>query len=224
VLNITAFEATMGSARSPAVRRKMIEIAIRVGEEQFVDLLDALITRRATLAERYRTAQMDRTDLDFMEMEFADVNAWLVEMAELVMVGVHHWIERETKQLAGGLPGQKLATIREMDAAKVRATFRRAGIDLHLVPGYQQIDTLRLFANSWKHNAGRPSTAFLTAIRLKPIRSELGHLSSGRIERRFRKLFKIRGTDVTCFDITRRMIECAREYLLEVGRATASLA
>jgi hypothetical protein len=198
--------------------RHALETHITIREKSFHRLLSALDDERRDLTERFREAKNDEAYLEMLEAESADLNQWSIEIAELVIVAVYHWVERELKVLATWLPGDPPIRSDRMDLRSIIRAFKNVGFEVEAAASFAEIDLLREFANAWKHNPFRPSPRLSEKLQLDAGSREHGLLSNPDFERSIRRVLGVSRRNATPSDVATAAINHARGFLIGLVR------
>jgi len=116
-------------------------------------------TQLAAVKSQWPKAQAtgDAEHLEHLADLGAEASEFVDEAADVALVAMYHWAERSMKNvLVRALHGlqQQHGHVARMNAPVLRQTFEvEVGINLANVSNDRTVNTLRLFANSWKHNA-----------------------------------------------------------------------
>jgi len=141
-------------------------------------------------------------------------------VVEMIATAIYHWVERtlkvELRRLGGSAGGAALASIKH---ALSRAV---PGLDWNRVAHNADIELLRLFANSWKHEPHYASSGLRNAIGV----TTLGVLDGGLLachpmrEGVAKKLNL--SPDTSAIEIVATMLERAHDFLRDLGRVVAA--
>ncbi len=163
------------------------EQIIDLGAGFFGKLVESGETQLADVEERWPIAQAngDPEYLEHLSDIGAEASDFVKEAADLAIVGMYHWVERSMKnvliRVLHGL-GQPYTPVARMDGPTLRSTFVRAGgINFANIAHEDSVTTLRLFANSWKHNADFVADALCQDLGLAVPSTYSNHLAESAV-------------------------------------------
>lgn len=146
-----------------------------------------------------------------------DVNGFLTEMAEILLVATYHWVERSLKGILRHIPPPPRSVPWELDG--IKQTFQtKHGIRIAEQPSYFKITILRDFANSWKHSPEKPSEQLINSLGIKKrwVDKVYDHLVCSYVEATLRTRFEVPPGDKTQSDLVNEAIEVSHEFLRDI--------
>ncbi|MGA2451806.1 MAG: hypothetical protein ABTD50_24400, partial [Polyangiaceae bacterium] len=140
----------------------------------FEAMLDSVDVRLAHLAEAFESLRSQREwpedAAESIADESASVEAVRLDIAEIALTAIYHWIERRCalllnhKATAAKCDDATLRRLSKTDFKDKVAELAAHGVDLARLSQLDCINkVLREFANSWKHREG-PKPELLTAL------------------------------------------------------------
>ncbi len=188
----------------------------------FSRILDSLLSERERLEARTREELPE-----YLYDVWDNFNSFLLQTAEILLVAIYHWIEAELKYMLVGTQESAWTNVTKpskdeilkMDLGKVEKLFRDVGIKLSQRPYYEDIQLLRHFSNSWKHNQGRPSKELIKELRIEDENHVYGLLDCPRFEANLRMRLGLDNTDhldPTQFDLVKELMNRSLGFLSEV--------
>ncbi|MBD2527299.1 hypothetical protein [Nostoc sp. FACHB-133] len=194
------------------------EVGLRLHTESIETIINALLEKQETLYSQALSAT-DDFEKERCFDDLADWNYELIKLAELLLVDISHWVEREMKRLVAALP-DKFSTkkISSMDYMKSRNLFSdKTGVDLEKIPGDFELYVLRLFANCWKHNANpKPSEKLCKDLNINTDPALIvGLLTSKEVSKSLGSLLNLTEENSKHYEINivRAYAMCAYNYL-----------
>lgn len=182
-------------------------------------IIDALLEKQETLYSQYSKAQIANDDFE-QERCFDDLADWnyeLIEVAELLLVDISHWVEREMKSLAISLLNMSSDKVSSWNIKDIHNTFLKAGVNLEEIPGYYELEVLRLFANRWKHNANpKPNQKLCKALKIDADPASIvGLLTSEQVSKGLGSLLNLTQEEGKHYEISIvcAYLKCAYNYL-----------
>ena len=188
----------------------------------FSRILDSLLSERERLEARTREELPE-----YLYDVWDNFNSFLLQAAEILLVAIYHWVETELKYMLlwtqesawtnVSKPSKK--KIVRMDLRKVEKRFKDIGIELSQRPEYEDIQLLRHFSNSWKHNQGRPNEELINELSIEDLNHVYGLLDCPIVEAKLRMRLGLANTDhldPTQFDLVKKLMNCSLEFLLGV--------
>jgi hypothetical protein len=130
----------------------------------FENFFKALSAADRQLDRRFKRAGNDPEYVNSLENEASEFNAFIGEASQLLLVALYHWVERELKAVLGHC--DPAAARRRPDLKAIGVALATLGVHLEQIPSYTDIDLLRHFANSWKHDPLWASAKLLNALGL----------------------------------------------------------
>ena len=175
--------------------------------------LQTILGERRELEKRLK-------ELEYKEYEdllIDDVDGFLTEMAEILLVAVYHWVERSLKGILRYIPPAPRPIPRELKGIK-QIFQAEHGIRIAEQPSYFKIIILRDFANSWKHSPEMPSEHLIKSLGIKKgdVDKVYDHLSCPYVEATLRRKFELPPGDPTQSDLVTEAIEVSHEFLLDI--------
>ena len=119
-------------------------------------------------------------------MEAMAEETWAVveTLADIYHVALYHWVETKLKTLLSYIGNMSLEKTGRLSARDLGEALRVNGVDLQDASHSEDVlVTLRLFANSWKHNPVRPSRQLLRHMKLDASELVFGHLGCSKVHR-----------------------------------------
>jgi hypothetical protein len=204
------------------------------------------VERRIADAEAAHAAgskKLDDDDWEHLGDQRHEANSFATDVAELVAVAIYHWVERtlkvEARRLAKGAQpaavpqpsGKKQAAKKapkgkgqgkkpknsEYDALKTTITDAVPTVDWKQIPNERDVDLLRLFANSWKHEPIRAATPLAKELKVN-VKGEYGLLSSDPVRIAIATRLGI-PTNAAPPEVVACFLERSAKFLLAVGTA-----
>lgn len=145
--------------------------------------LETLSLSQRELDHRFQRHANDPGYIGFLEDEAADLNAFIAEASQLMLVALYHWVERELKGILARCSPTTMQDDRSFPA--ISKAFLAHDVHLDRTPSFATIEVLRHFANSWKHNPRGASATLLAALCLSS--EERYRLSDFAVESALRK-------------------------------------
>jgi len=177
--------------------------------------LQTILGERRELEKRLKESGFQEYD----DVLIDDVNWFLTEIAELLLVAVYHWVERGLKRMLRYIPPAPQPAPRGWK--NIKKIFQtKHGIRITERPSYFKITILRDFANSWKHSSQRPSEDLIKSLGIKKgdVDKVYDHLSCPYVEATLRRKFELPPGDPTQSDLVNEAIEVSHGFLLDVLR------
>jgi len=136
---------------------QVFEEMFRSAEERLKLLTNAYAENRDA---RYPDQRVEEAIVD----EGAEINAMRIDIAEIALTAIFHWVERRCNGLASMKDSSfKSSNLRPHFQDSVMA-LKKCGVYAKSIEQYELIDSvLRPFANSWKHNDG-PNPQLLAVL------------------------------------------------------------
>ena len=175
--------------------------------------LQTILGERRELKKRMAKSGFQEYD----DVLIDDVNWFLTEIAELLLVAVFHWVERGLKRMLRYIPPAPQPAPRGWK--NIKKIFQTEhGIRITEQPSYPKITILRDFANSWKHSSQRPSEDLIKSLGIKKgdVNKVYDHLSCPYVEATLRRKFELPPGDPTQSDLVNEAIEVSHEFLLDI--------
>jgi len=189
----------------------------------FTRILELGADEMDRIEEEFKKASAgnDKKHMAHLANEGAETLGFIEESAELAMVAMYHWVERTMKREL-----VRLHRAQKMDSKKVgrmrypelETSFKALGVQIDALTNATLVtQTLRKFANSWKHNAESASDELKKDL---GITAELrGHFSEEEI---LKTLSQKLGTkeDASAPDIVRAFVSATEKFLLALISAS----
>ncbi len=191
------------------------EVGLRLHTESIETIINALLEKQETLYSQALSAT-DDFEKERCFDDLADWNYELIKLAELLLVDISHWVEREMKRLVAALPDS--SSTKNINYDKIRKLFSyKAGVELKQIPGYFELNILRLFANCWKHDANpKPSEELCKYLNINTDPALIvGLLTSKEVSKSFGSLLNLTEENSKHYEINivRAYAMCAYNYL-----------
>ncbi|WP_334943320.1 hypothetical protein [Nostoc sp.] len=196
------------------------EVRLRLHTESIETIINALLEKQETLYSHYSQALSTNDDFEQERYsdDLADWNYELIKLAELLLVDISHWVEREMKLLLASVSGG-YSHLARLDMKNLSNIFSKRGVDLEKIPQHWKLYVLRLFANSWKHGANpQPSEELCKALKIDTescINSGAGLLTSKEVSKSLGSLLNLTEENSKHYEINivRAYAMCAYNYL-----------
>ena len=175
--------------------------------------LQAILGERRDLEKRLKELEYK----GYEDLLIDDVDGFLTEMAEILLVATYHWVERSLKGILRHIPPPPRSVPWELDG--IKQTFQtKHGIRIAEQPSYFKITILRDFANSWKHSPEKPSEQLINSLGIKKrwVDKVYDHLVCSYVEATLRTRFEVPPGDKTQSDLVNEAIEVSHEFLLDI--------
>jgi hypothetical protein len=155
---------------------------------------------------------------DALSDEGAATEAIQVQIADIALTAIFHWIERRLtlllahKARANGEPPLKVKGLRQAGFSEKVSALKDRGVALATLPQYRLIDSvLREFSNSWKHR-DQPKAELLKALKITASPPPLELLEDDAIRRGMANAVGLRA-DASVPDIVHATAEAATTFL-----------
>ena len=204
---------------------KWLEPNISAEAYLFVEMLEPGERRVKVLRAAFEEVKDQGQDaIDYFIDEGAPAEAFLVQVSDVCLVAMYHWVERTAKTRLVS----KLRKARKASSDVGRLNFDglvkgldREGVAVRQLPGLEAIDILRMFANSWKHEPDAPDESFCGVLGLSPGRRGGGHLADDDL--RTAMFARLGGARMTVApdapDVVRSYAKVAADFLEALLRA-----
>jgi hypothetical protein len=95
------------------MRKNILEIRLVYSTRFFEKIIETFGIERKELELRFRRLgeNPDPDRVYWLEEEAANLNMFLAESAEIILVAIYHWVERELKYMIHLLPGLSEITV-----------------------------------------------------------------------------------------------------------------
>ena len=175
--------------------------------------LQTILGERRDLEKRLKELEYK----GYEDLLIDDVDGFLTEMAEILLVATYHWVERSLKGILRHIPPEPRSIPWELE--RIKQTFQAEhGIRIAEQPSYLKISILRDFANSWKHNPEMPSKKLINSLGIEKryVDKVYDHLVCPYVEATLRRKFELPPGDPTQSDLVNEAIEVSHEFLLDI--------
>ena len=136
-----------------------------------------------------------------------------MQVAEISLVAIYHWIERTCKWKLGWRPKQP-KDIGGLNWCGLVKAFEKNEAPLQAHTNYAKVNTLRLFANSWKHQVEWASEDLRSELKLSGVHR---HLDDHELVTALAANLCIAlSEDVPAVDVVEGAVTLAMEFLVEV--------
>lgn len=156
---------------------------------------------------------ISKFESEWVDDELAQLEQYEIDLAELLLVEIYHWVERGLKSL--------LKVKIKDDANRMVWDELKKGFEEHyavripLAKEYQHMTVLGFFAGSWKHEPiARPASKLRKTLLIE--KGEVGLLSNERVAAAMRKKMHT-GDNATMLDLVRCSSESGAKFLAEVA-------
>ena len=202
---------------------------ITVEAQLFEEMVDPAERRVLQLRKQCDEAQKsgEQDAIDWFIDEGTAAENLLVQVSDICLVAIYHWVERTAKtRLGSKLPTAKRDSshLRGLNLAGIEAEFKKLGVDLSGLPGFTAVEPLRRFANSWKHDPSDPDERLCKELGLaagRRGRSGPGYLSDDDL--RMAMISKVghapKAAIQTAADVVRAYADVTAKFLKGLLRA-----
>lgn len=194
--------------------RGIFGTGLRLRKHYYEETIRVLEGELNSLEEKYQQAARDISDPEYLEVlaeEGGTTVAFLRETSEMLLVSTYHWVEKKLKVLLRWAPEADSAGAEQLNFPAIKERFHSSGIRLESIQSYNSVDTLRVFANSWKHQPNRPSQALVSKLRLDEHVDLHGLLSCRPVFLGLQRVVDVAGADAAGFELVRSFLdECVR--------------
>jgi hypothetical protein len=172
---------------------RVFEQSFQMHAPFFVRLVETARTEVDHVGELFERAgpEADAAYLEWLSQDAGDANGFVNEVADLALVAMYHWVERELKSVLSWVPtAPEPEKIAHFAWKQIDAQFERGGVRLKSLRDEGIIQLLRQFANSWKHGPRAPGAELLARLRLKNT-DGYGYLGNSRIRSAVRRRLRL---------------------------------
>jgi hypothetical protein len=152
-------ETHMGTTFPLGSDLEWFEQIVDLSTDFFGKLVEGGESQLAEVKAKWPTVQAsgDQDHLEHLADVGGEASDFVDEASDVALVAMYHWVERSMKNILSrvlrGL-GRSDTNIRGMDAQSLRQKFSAsARVKFETLSHDQTVNSLRIFANSWKHNA-----------------------------------------------------------------------